>query len=502
MATLRNLLKAALSGAPSLASLCIRQAENKHAIVLAVSTRVPTAFTNVVVARKLVTHAAAAAAAAAAPPSNQSAASLLRHTIQSFRRRAFGTFTASPSPSTATAITVTPAAALTAGLTPGTRRALALWLAGGSAWVYSMVVLGGVTRLTRSGLSMTDWKFTGERPPSTPAQWLQEFEQYKQSPEFKLVNASMTIEEFKFIYWMEWGHRMWGRALGLFFALPATVFLARGAINGALGRRLALLFLMGGSQGLVGWWMVRSGLVEPRDNRVPRVAATRLAAHLTSAFAIYATMVWTTLQVAFPHPPVVTSGPPGARAAAALYRVALPVAVLLGITAVSGAFVAGNDAGHAYNTFPTMNGEWIPEEYWEGGGSWKTLFFENTASVQLHHRCLAITTLIAAVALWRYGMRMPDLPKPSKMLLHGLVAGVAAQVSLGVATLLTYVPVSLGAAHQGGAMALFTIALGLLYTVRPAPTLAPFRLLTSPPLSTMSAVAAVVAVGGAVANAT
>lgn len=430
----------------------------------------------------------------------RSAASVLSRQIrQAAPRRGLGTIAAdAAAASTAGTLGTTTAASLSAGLTPGTRRALAAWLAGGSAWVFSMVVIGGVTRLTRSGLSMTDWKFTGERPPQTQEEWEAEFERYKMSPEFKLVNSTMDVEEFKFIYWMEWGHRMWGRALGIFFAVPCAIFAARGSITRPLGRRLSLLFLMGGCQGLVGWWMVRSGLTEPTDNRVPRVSAYRLAAHLTSAFAIYATMVWTTLQVAFPHPPVVTAGPPGARAAAALYRVALPASILLGVTAISGAFVAGLDAGHAYNTFPDMNGEWIPEEYWSMSG-WRNAF-ENTAAVQLHHRALAISTLIASLALWRYGTRMPDLPRASRVVLHTLAAGVCAQVTLGIATLLTYVPVSLGAAHQAGAMTLFTIMLALLYTVRPAPTLAPFRMLTTAPFSTMSAAAAVLAVGGTVAN--
>jgi cytochrome c oxidase assembly protein subunit 15 len=174
------------------------------------------------------------------------------------------------------------------------------------------------------------------------------------------------------------------------------------------------------------------------------------------------------------------------------------MAVLLGTTAISGAFVAGIDAGHAYNTFPDMNGHWIPEEYFDMTG-WRNAF-ENTAAVQLHHRVLALTTLCTTLALWRYGTRMPDLPRASRLLLHTLAAGVACQVILGVATLLTYVPVSLGSAHQAGAMTLFTVMLSLLYTVRPAPTLAPFRMLASVPWSTTSAAVAVMAVGGAVAN--
>lgn len=329
--------------------------------------------------------------------------------------------------------------------------------------------------------------------PILQAEWEEEFAKYKLSPEFRRVNSAMNVEEFKFIYWMEYAHRMWGRALGLIFAIPAAVFVAKGAVNGALARRMSLLFLMGGTQGLVGWWMVRSGLKEPENNQVPRVSPYRLAAHLVSAFAIYATLVWTTLGLAVPYPPSVSSGPSTARAAALLFKSSLPVAALIAITAASGAFVAGLDAGHAFNTFPDMNGQWIPDEYWDMTG-WRNAF-ENTAAVQLHHRALAITTLIATLALWRYGTRIPDLAPSSRLLLHGLAAGACAQVGLGIATLLSYVPVSLGSAHQGGALTLFTLVLGVLYSTRPAPGLAPYRLAR---LVTPAAAAAVVGVGGTV----
>ncbi|KFM23734.1 Cytochrome c oxidase assembly protein COX15-like protein [Auxenochlorella protothecoides] len=184
------------------------------------------------------------------------------------------------------------AAALTAGLSAAQRRWLALWLGGCSAWVAVLVVLGGVTRLTRSGLSMTDWKFGGERAPSGDAEWEAEFARYAASPEFRRVNSRMTLDEFKAIYWMEFAHRYWGRGLGLLFAGPALAFAVGRTVTTPLARRLALLFAMGGTQGLVGWWMVRSGLEDPADpHTVPRVSAYRLAAHLTSAFAIYATLV-------------------------------------------------------------------------------------------------------------------------------------------------------------------------------------------------------------------
>ncbi|KAF8072411.1 COX15 [Scenedesmus sp. PABB004] len=413
---------------------------------------------------------------------------------------------------------LSPSLALSAGLPASARRQLVWWLGGCSAWVFSMVVLGGVTRLTRSGLSMTDWHFTGaaphalvvsrrappaaptsdradradraarraaapasgERPPLTDAEWEAEFARYRSSPEFRLAHSHMGVEEFKFIYFMEWAHRMWGRVLGVAFAVPATYFAARGFINAPLGRRLGLCFAMGGAQGLVGWWMVRSGLEEPEGHAVPRVSPYRLAAHLTSAFGIFATLVWTTLDLARPEPLLASLSRTAAGAAntalaaaaraqaaggAALRRRVLPLAALVGVTAVSGAFVAGLDAGRAYNTFPLMGGRLIPEEYWALSGLRNA--FENTAAVQLHHRALALSTLAGVAGVWA-GARRLSLPPPARAALHAVAALTAAQVTLGITTLLTYVPVSLGAAHQAGALTVFTAVLCLAHALRPA----------------------------------
>jgi len=379
---------------------------------------------------------------------------------------------------------------------------VATWLGLGSGWVFALVVLGGVTRLTRSGLSMTEWKFTGERPPINADDWEAEFEKYRASPEFKQVHSTMTIEEFKFIYWMEYGHRMWARALGVVFAVPAAYFALRGYVNGALAKRLGLLFLMGGSQGLVGWWMVRSGLRDPAEtdnpHAAPRVSPYRLAGHLASAFAIYSLLTWTTLSMSMPAPALAAfrEQPAVMAAARGLRRAVHPLAGLIGVTALSGAFVAGNDAGRAYNTFPTMNGAWVPEEYFEAPRGWLRNCFENTAAVQLHHRVLALSTAAGTLAVWAYGSRLP-LPAPTRACLHLLLAGTAAQVTLGISTLLTYVPVSLGAAHQAGALGLFTAALGLMHTLRPPAARPPSaaRAAMFP-----AAVAAVVAVGAAVSQ--
>lgn len=386
---------------------------------------------------------------------------------------------------------------LVEGLSNGQRKAITIWLGGSAAWVFSMVVLGGVTRLTRSGLSMTDWKFTGEKPPQTEEEWQKEFDRYKASPEYKRVNASMDVEEFKFIYWMEWAHRMWGRGLGVAFIIPFVGFALSGAITKPLASRLALLFTMGGTQAFVGWWMVRSGLKEPDSPYdVPRVSPYRLASHLTSAFAIYALMVWTTLSSAFPQPlSTVVDSSTALKSMNLLRSKALPFAGLLSVTALSGAFVAGLDAGHAYNTFPLMNGQLIPDEYWNVPG-WRNAF-ENTAAVQLHHRALAISTLLGSLGLWKYGTSLPSLPRSPRLLLHALAIGTGLQVTLGITTLLHYVPVSLGASHQAGALGLFTISLALIHSLR-QPQLSFFSSMLSR-YGTPAAAVLVLGIGGATA---
>ncbi|XP_062081401.1 cytochrome c oxidase assembly protein COX15-like [Humulus lupulus] len=321
-----------------------------------------------------------------------------------------------------------------------------IWLFGSAAWVFSMVVLGGVTRLTRSGLSMTDWKFSGGLPPLSDEEWLQEFEKYKQSPEYKRVNRGMSIDDFKFIYWMEYAHRMWGRALGIMFALPFSYFLRKGYITVRLGLKLSTLFALGAEQGLIGWWMVKSGLEEPpTEYAQPRVSPYRLAAHLTSAFVIYSGLLWTGLSVVMPEPPAESMS--WVKGAAKVKRLALPVSLLVGITAVSGAFVAGNDVGHAYNTFPKMGDTWIPEDVLEMKPLIRN-FFENTSMVQV------------------------DLHPAVRYLIGSNVGMAGLQVTLGISTLLSYVPVSLGSAHQAGALTLMSLMILLIHTLRkPSPAL-------------------------------
>lgn len=350
-------------------------------------------------------------------------------------------------------------------VTAGTRaqKMVGMWLFASAAWVYSMVILGGVTRLTRSGLSMTDWKFAGGLPPMTDEAWEIEFQKYKQSPEYKRVNKGMSIGEFKFIYWMEYAHRMWGRALGIMFAVPFSYFLRKGYITVPLALRLSALFGLVAGQGLIGWWMVKSGLEEPPSKySQPRVSPYRLAAHLTSAFLIYCGLFWTALSVVMPEPPVESLS--WVQGAAKVRRIALPVSILVGVTAVSGAFVAGNDAGRAFNTFPKMGDTWIPEDVL----NLKPLrrnFFENTATVQLDHRILATTTLLSIGGLW-WSTRKLEIHPAIRSLIGSTLGMAAVQVTLGITTLLSYVPVSLGSAHQAGALTLLTLMILLNHTVR------------------------------------
>jgi cytochrome c oxidase assembly protein subunit 15 len=385
-----------------------------------------------------------------------------------------------------------------------------VWLGGGVAWVFSMVVLGGVTRLTRSGLSMTDWRFEWESPPLTDGDWSREFDKYRASPEFRKTNSKMTVAEYKRIYWMEYAHRMWGRGLGVYFAVPLAYFCLKGYVRPALLMRLGGFFAAGAAQAGVGWWMVRSGLddalIVGGEHAAPRVSPYRLATHLTGAFAIYAAMFWTTLDVWFPNPSpdfskssassssartLETLRPDFSKSSATLRAAstrAKALAALVGATALSGAYVAGLDAGRAYNTFPLMGGRIVPEEYWDpaffptersGDHPDRALanvgdrvrlgarnFFENTAAVQFDHRVLAMSTLAATTATWLTTRNNARLPLPARHAAAATAAVAALQAGLGVAALLHHVPASLGAAHQANALVLFSCVLGLVHALR------------------------------------
>jgi len=370
-----------------------------------------------------------------------------------------------------------PANVLTA---EGTSLKVGIWIMGCGATVFGMVVLGGVTRLTHSGLSMTEWRLQGTKYPSSPDEWEVEFAKYRLSPEFYMLRPDMTLEEFKPIFWYEWAHRMLGRSLGLVFAIPAAYFGVRGYIRRPLVPRLALLFTLGGMQGLVGWWMVRSGLEVPTAEQgggyggydIPRVSPYRLASHLSTAFVIYAGIVWTGLTVLREAPllaaPTVTAEQLGA--AMRIRSLAMPLGALVAVTAASGAFVAGMQAGHHFNTFPLMDGRLVPEGYGSEMRPYWRNFFEHIPTVQFDHRLLATTTALGTATLWAMGMRQGRaLPPFVRTRLHAMLAMTGVQFSLGIATLMSAVPVHLGSAHQTGALTLFTIVLWTLHVrIQPA----------------------------------
>lgn len=317
-----------------------------------------------------------------------------------------------------------------------------------------MVVLGGVTRLTGSGLSMVNWKpLAGVLPPLSEAAWEREFEHYRKTPEYEYVNKGMSLSEFKGIFWFEYAHRLLGRLIGVVFLLPFLYFLVRRRIEPSLVPKLAAMFVLGGLQGVLGWYMVKSGLI---DN--PHVSQYRLAAHLGLAVLIYAFMLWTALGILRHGASTQSHG------RSALGAVTGVLAVAAFVTIISGAFVAGLKAGFTYNTFPLMAGQWLPDGMWSMTPAYLNVF-ENPTTVQFNHRLLAVVTFLAILAVW-LGAQRSVLTRRERLWLHA--AGIAAviQVMLGISTLLLRVPVWLAALHQAGAMVLLTALLCLAFESR------------------------------------
>ena len=318
-------------------------------------------------------------------------------------------------------------------------RAIGSWLLVCCALVFAMVLLGGITRLTESGLSIVDWRpATGWLPPFGDAQWSAAFEAYRASPEFRQLNFWMTVDDFRQIFWLEFLHRLLGRLIGVVYLLPFLWFGYRHRLGGALTVRLGLLFLLGGAQGVLGWYMVKSGLVDR-----PSVSQYRLAAHLGLAVFIYGLMLYTALGLKrF-----------GGQADAVARPAAAMLTALVFVTMIWGAFLAGIDGGATFNTFPLMDGRLVPEGTLALSPAWRNAF-DNVAMVQLLHRGMALATLAAALGIWLKYRRAV----PSGAL--GIAAFFAlAQFCLGIATILTGASVYIAWAHQAGAMLLFTAAI-------------------------------------------
>jgi cytochrome c oxidase assembly protein subunit 15 len=335
------------------------------------------------------------------------------------------------------------------------RRQVALWLLVCCALVFAMVVVGGVTRLTRSGLSIVEWQpLIGAIPPLTQADWQQLFEQYQKTPEYLQVNRGMSLDQFKGIFWWEYFHRLLGRLIGLVFLIPLVWFAWKRKIPPGLGAWLAAIFLLGALQGAAGWWMVASGLVDD-----PRVSHVRLSIHLGLAFLIFGAMFWTALELLGAQRPVTTQP-----ARAHLARYAMWLAALVFVMVLSGGLVAGTRAGYAYNTFPLMNGNFFPPEYFMLQPWWQN-FLHNMATVQFNHRLIAWALFFLIPALW-VAVRRARVSARAGLASTLLLAMAAVQLALGIATLLQGVPVALGAAHQAGAAGLFALSLWTAHALR------------------------------------
>ena len=334
------------------------------------------------------------------------------------------------------------------------RRAVALWLFGMCGMIWVMVALGGATRLTGSGLSIMEWApLRGALPPLSDAEWQRLYALYQSIPQYELVNKGFGLDGFKRIFWLEWAHRLWGRLIGLAFLLPLIWFAVRGRIERPLVPRLALLFVLGGMQGAVGWFMVASGFAAQST----AVSPYRLVVHLSLALVLYAALLWTALSLWRADAPAPASPP-------ALRRWTAVTCALLAATILAGGFVAGLRAGLTYNTWPLMDGRWVPDGYALLDPFLRNMT-ENVAAVQFNHRLLAtLTALVASVTAW-IGLRHAADRRVRRASL-ALGGAVALQYTLGVATLLWVVPAALGTAHQAVAVLVLTAALVALHLQR------------------------------------
>jgi cytochrome c oxidase assembly protein subunit 15 len=322
------------------------------------------------------------------------------------------------------------------------RLRVAVWLFVCAALTFAMVVVGGITRLTESGLSIVEWQpLAGALPPLSLADWEALFAKYRATPQFDKVFPDMTVEGFKGIFWWEYAHRLLGRVIGLVFLLPYLFFLIKGKLDKPLSWKLAGLFVLGALQGAMGWYMVKSGLVDD-----PRVSHFRLTAHLGLALLIFSAEFWLALEVL--------------KGNSKKNPLALLVLGGVFLMALSGGMVAGLRAGHAYNTFPLMNGQLVPAEAFMLDPWWRN-FLWNVATVQLVHRAIFWLLLVLVPLAWWQARRTP-----AKIAGHHLLGVFALQATLGISTLLLSVPIPLAAAHQAGAVLLLACALWTAHGLR------------------------------------
>lgn len=333
-------------------------------------------------------------------------------------------------------------------------RSVVAWLLTCCALVFAIIVVGGITRLTHSGLSITEWQpIVGTVPPLSEMHWQAAFDKYRATPEYAQVNRDMTLEGFKRIFWWEYTHRLLGRLIGVVFLVPLAWFALKRRLPDGYGWKLAGIFALGGLQGALGWYMVQSGLVDD-----PRVSQFRLTAHLVLAFVILGAMLWLALSLVYPRDAE-------SDAVASPRRWAVAALLLVVAMVVTGGFVAGIRAGFAYNTFPLMNGAIVPAEILSLDPWWKNLFW-NIATVQFDHRLSAWLLALVSLVLWWKLVRSQDAPVRARVGGHALVATLIAQVALGIATLLLVVPLPLAALHQAGAVLVFALAINVVHALR------------------------------------
>ncbi|MCG8575611.1 MAG: COX15/CtaA family protein [Flavobacteriales bacterium] len=336
-------------------------------------------------------------------------------------------------------------------------KSVAYWLLIGAFLVVSMVILGGYTRLSHSGLSMVSWKpVTGWLPPMSDQQWIQEFEQYKTSPEYIKRNYDFNLEEFKQIYWPEFYHRLLGRVIGVVFLVPFLFFLIRGKLKDKkLRLRLIIIFFLGGLQGFIGWYMVKSGLVDRPD-----VSHYRLALHLSTALLLFGYLLWTAMGLLYPERAEKTEGDSLVR------KLLYTLFGVVSLQIIYGAFVAGLKAGKFYPTFPKMGDDWVPYAIEEAiGKSGFISFLESPFVVQFMHRWIAVIVAVMVIFLFLKGLKMSLTSLQRKGLLFLFIALII-QFTLGVLTIVNLTPIFLGVVHQLGAVVLLSAVLISIYSFR------------------------------------
>lgn len=327
-----------------------------------------------------------------------------------------------------------------------------VWLLSGCLLIFTMVIVGGITRLTGSGLSMVDWKLlAGSIPPINNQQWVETFELYKQFPEFQKQNYMFTLEEFKSIFFWEYIHRLLGRLIGLVFIIPFIYFLIKKRLSKKLTLQCIVLLFMGTSQGAIGWWMVKSGLVNNPD-----VSHFRLATHLITAFLTFSYTFWVALSLIYPNK---------SHQNKTLHKLSFLLMIVVVIQIIYGAFVAGLDAGKVYNTWPKMNNDWIAESVYAMTPFWNN-FVNGIAGVQFIHRTFAFVVLGLIIYIF-YQSRKIQLIQLEKNAINLLLITVFFQMVLGIITLVMGVPIWLGVIHQLGAFILLASTVFSIFIFKP-----------------------------------